>query len=114
MHILEPNMAGVITSVRSIHSPNLVQISCEMASPHGDEIQRFVTFFVRLFSFFPFPRPAHMSQFRSELQFIGSKVVFRLIHVSTFFFGGGLVPSNSQCILVVVAVFEREGSLISL
>jgi len=38
MNILQPNWAGVITSVRSTYSPNLVQIGCEMAPPHGGEI----------------------------------------------------------------------------
>jgi len=38
MNILEPNLAGVITLVRSTNSPNLVQIGCEMAPPHGGEI----------------------------------------------------------------------------
>jgi len=38
MNILEPNLPGVIKSVRSTKSPNLVQIGCEMAPPHGGEI----------------------------------------------------------------------------
>jgi len=37
-NIMEPNLAGVITSVRSTNSPNFVQIGCEMAPPHGIEI----------------------------------------------------------------------------
>jgi len=38
MNILEPHMAGVITSVRSTNSPNLVQIGFEMALPRGGKI----------------------------------------------------------------------------
>jgi len=38
MNILEPNFAGVMTSVRSTKSPNLVQIGCEMSPPHDGEI----------------------------------------------------------------------------
>jgi len=38
MNILETNLAGVIMSVKSTNSPNLVQIGCEMAPPHGGEI----------------------------------------------------------------------------
>jgi len=37
-NILEPNLAGMFMSVRSTNSPNVVQISCEMAPPHGSEI----------------------------------------------------------------------------
>jgi len=38
MNILEPNLEGVITSVRSTNSQNLVQIGCEMAPPNGGDI----------------------------------------------------------------------------
>jgi len=56
MNILEPNLSGVITSIRSTNSQHLVQIGCEMAPLLGGEIQRFVTVFSRLFLFFLFPR----------------------------------------------------------
>jgi len=52
MHIFKPNLAGVITSVRSTNSPNLLQMGCEMALPRGGEYNGFVTFFSRLISFF--------------------------------------------------------------
>jgi len=50
--ILEPNLSSEITSVRSTNSQNLVQIICEMAPSRGGEINGFVTFYSRLFSFF--------------------------------------------------------------
>jgi len=58
MNILEPNLTGMIISVRSTNSPNLVQISCEMAPPHGGEIYRFVPL-LPPFLFFTFFWPAH-------------------------------------------------------
>jgi len=33
-----PGKTGVIMSVRSTNSPNLAQIGCKMAPPHGGEI----------------------------------------------------------------------------
>jgi len=38
MNILQLNLAVVITSARSTNSPNLVQVSYEMAPPRGGEI----------------------------------------------------------------------------
>jgi len=67
INILEPNLTGVITSVRYTNSPHVVQIGCEMAPPQVVKYNGFVIFFSHLYSFFPFLRPAHRSQFWSEL-----------------------------------------------
>jgi len=68
VNILEPILAGWITSVRSTNSRNLMHIGCEIAPPHMVvKYNGFGTFFSRLFSFFPFHRPAHRSRFGSEL-----------------------------------------------
>jgi len=48
MNILEPNLAGVINSVRSTNSPNFVLSGCEMAPTRGGD-NGFVTFFFCLF-----------------------------------------------------------------
>jgi len=93
---LESNITGVITTVRSANSPNLVQIACEMAPPHGGEktvkYNGYVTFFFRLFFFyFRFIGQPTGRNFSPNCTLNDSKVVLRLIHVLF----GGLVPSNS-------------------
>jgi len=88
MNILKPNLARMITSVRSTNSPNLVQIGCEMKLPHGGEIQRFRDLLLPPFSFLCFLGQPMGRNFGPNCTLNDSKVVFRLIHVPFV----GLVP----------------------
>jgi len=74
---LEPNLKGIIVSVRFTNSQNVVQIGCDLNMVLN--YNGFVTF-----------SPAFFSVFSASPQ-VGSKFVFQLTHVPFW----RLVPSNS-------------------
>jgi len=81
MNTLELNLTGVITSIRSINSPNLVQISREVAPSRGGEIKRFCNFLLQpFFFFFRFLIQPTGRNFGPFCTLSGSKDVFQLIH----------------------------------
>jgi len=67
MNNLKLNWAGVITSVGSTNSPNLVQIGCVMTRYVVVKYNGSVNFFFPFFLFFPFLRSAHWSQFYADV-----------------------------------------------